>query len=1235
MLRASVNAVRAFEVAAAAKSSLSLQSLAKAIRTRAEVVEGRIQREKQRAWRIWLGAEGCASGRPSRAAYRWIRGHGGWSRSPVGNAALEDAVPDAGGDADDGTLDDLPAEDRTAEPHGCTDVGHAVVTPLAEQAAVDVEAAGWSQQWAMDDSYTQPIFDRNVMAALPLLTVLALRVAAMTFPAGTGLGGDNVAPRAFGRLSDSALSALARILMAAEALGAWGQAVSLVLIVLLPKPDGGLRPIGLFPTIIRVWMRARTVCARAWEAANAMPQLFGGAGMGAQRAAWTIAFRAEAAALTAQEHAVALLDLVKAFERVPHHLLAIAAARKGYPLVLLRLSLAAYRLQRVLGCEGVFSRLLVATRGITAGSGLATTELRLLLIDVIIVANRNWPMAQLVLYVDDLTVTASAAAEVAARIVAEVVNFIVLHFQQHLRLEVSATKSVAVGSRVRIARDVTSLMRRRALEPRRTAKGLGAAVSGGRRRSMVVPNARLKAVKRRLGRLRAFRRAGGNAVAYVRTAAIPAITYAADIMGVADSRLQVVRSTCARMASPAACGKNPDMVFYALDAGGGATDPAIPIHTLAVGAWACAWWEQWVPQDALVAAHAGAVARLAAAPSRPWLIVSGPVAALIATTRRIGWEFLSPRVLRDDIGRTWDLLRESPAAVKVAVADSVRRWRFARILKQFPAAVSTEPDCGIPISLDGEPSRASIVTDAGIRLGALLRARPAAVEAVPAWDAGCRPWLVSAMTGGQWAQARRAAVRSWDADPRCQLCLAQPGTLIHRRTCTATVPTDGWATTPHAVSAFSVRLRAERLHLMRTRAVLAVRVPRPTVTDDALVRWRSEVPDLTRNDLIFYTDGSLMQPRYREFKTAGCAVVIVSYDGALVGIVEARLPSRVGTASEAEARAFLLALTICPFTPIVITDCLSLLATAQGGLARATASRCTMAGVWTLIGAALDGDLAASVEQGKLLWMPSHLAHATAAAARKSDGSPVSVLDWRANRLADAVAKSAAGAPASTLNAVRCLKSAGDALLEEAAVLGAVTRAANTHRTQIVTASGNCVTVIKRDSIATVGTTCSGRERIGVGTAVGPVLAQAIVAPPAPAANARVRKRPVSPGGMSADVLARTKTRRVAALGAVAARARGERVAMRILDDAAAARAGAVAAADGRITSVLGERGADAFGVDPFGRAFAAAVGRVREVQCEASPLDRLAALRTRVAARQRASSLLAEAGGASSTGSM
>ena len=76
--------------------------------------------------------------------------------------------------------------------------------------------------------------------------------------------------------------------------------------------------------------------------------------------------------------------------------------------------------------------MLVATRSITAGSGTATTEFRLLLIDVIVVAQRNWPLAQLVLYVDDLTITASAAKGVAARMAGEIANFVILHFQQHL-----------------------------------------------------------------------------------------------------------------------------------------------------------------------------------------------------------------------------------------------------------------------------------------------------------------------------------------------------------------------------------------------------------------------------------------------------------------------------------------------------------------------------------------------------------------------------------------------------------------------------------------------------------------------------------------------------------------------------------------------------------------------------------------------------------------------------------
>ena len=75
--------------------------------------------------------------------------------------------------------------------------------------------------------------------------------------------------------------------------------------------------------------------------------------MGAQRAAWVAAWRAEAAAVEGKHYAMAILDLVKAFERIPHRVVIAYARKLGYNLRLLRLSLAAYRLARRIGVNGV------------------------------------------------------------------------------------------------------------------------------------------------------------------------------------------------------------------------------------------------------------------------------------------------------------------------------------------------------------------------------------------------------------------------------------------------------------------------------------------------------------------------------------------------------------------------------------------------------------------------------------------------------------------------------------------------------------------------------------------------------------------------------------------------------------------------------------------------------------------------------------------------------------------
>ena len=142
----------------------------------------------------------------------------------------------------------------------------------------------------------------------------------------------------------------------------------------------------------------------AWEEKQKRVYLYAGKGKGANVAAWKQAISAEVAASLGDDvqYAQALLDLVKAFDRIPLWLLVQEAAALGYPLKILRLSISVYTLERVIRIGGVVSKTILAWRGITAGSIFATTEMRVILIRAMDVGTKAFPRVNPVLFVDGL-----------------------------------------------------------------------------------------------------------------------------------------------------------------------------------------------------------------------------------------------------------------------------------------------------------------------------------------------------------------------------------------------------------------------------------------------------------------------------------------------------------------------------------------------------------------------------------------------------------------------------------------------------------------------------------------------------------------------------------------------------------------------------------------------------------------------------------------------------------------
>ena len=1050
----------------------------------AAVAENDTRIADRKAWKSWVtdGARprtgGCI---PCRRAFQWMRSPAGWIPCRQGTNEQEEATPIADEQDEIENLDLLRAEELTmlACQYGHTDGvrnwSTNSIVPLGMQAEVEATADDWATLWKEGQEYVLDLTP-DPLAHPPPITGLQLRNVAATFPPLTGLGADNIAPRALCRLCDNGLDTLAKLLNDTEKLGSWAQVLQLVLIALLPKNDGTKRPIGLFMTIIRIWMRARRERDAEWERDHARDQMYAGPGKGAQRAAWQLAFQAESAALADSGYGQSMLDLVKAFDKVRHDVLAAAAKKHNYCLWVLRLALAAYRAPRAVGVGGIYSRLIIATCSITAGAGGATTQLRVLMIDLI---DQSYVLfhavgVNQVLYVDDLSIDVITKKNLVHSVLAEATDFAINYFEDVLQMEVSAKKSVAVGSSLKIADKIIKAMQSFKVSAAKTGKGLGVGTIGGRRRYVAVLKDRLTAFQHKVKRVQTLRKSGVSAIMLTRAAGTASITYGSECCGMSDSHLQQCRASVANAISPPTRGKLHEAVLYSADSAGGRVDPAFEAHAQPIKHWALAWWEKWRNDDELELSHHQATVKLSQAKSSIWRSVNGPTTAVIASAWRIRWTFNSASVVTTDTGRILDLKKDSPAAVQQEVHRAVRRWKLGKLLAAIPSmkpAVLASDDCGTasplpPRGFDHFSWPRDDWHDLPWLTGRLLFGRTGTCKLVSEWDKSVAPYLASAQSNGQWTQARLFAVPEkhgvkWTDTDLCQLCGEATGTALHRHDCRVTKPPDGWSKPPPTAVDYLTSLTGGARETLKTRGLAIVRAKIPPPDEDGCIKWLKNVPGtVNESTLDWYIDGSLLDGPQQWTARVGAGFAGVAPNGSVIAYGFGIPPRGICTTPGAEAWALGVVIQATASRRSVTTDCDGNRSAIRSGRRWATHATRPFARIWDQIFEALDPD------QGTdwIKWMPAHLTRSQFTSNRKSDGQPVSAVDHRANALVDELAKYAARLHRLPAALRKYLDGAAEGILHATAMAGVVAQRANTYEVNTWLPNGEVQTTLHRDS---------------------------------------------------------------------------------------------------------------------------------------------------------------------------
>ena len=547
------------------------------------------------------------------------------------------------------------------------------------------------------------------------------------------------------------------------------------------------------------------------------------------------------------------------------------------------------------------------------------------------------------IYVDDMFIHAEGSRQRVCRALPVATRLLVVELNR-VELLVSDTKSEGIASSPSLALALSAALRDLRIRFALGCKSLGGNLTATRNRRASVTRARISSLKARRSRFARLRAGGVHTARFFRAGWNAAVSWGLHVVGIASTPLQTWRREVARGCAASAAGKSVDLVLTLADSRDSqTTDPAFDAHVLPLVYWAHAVWSDLRPVTALAQALACAQSRIDAAASM-WSVVTGPASAVIASASRLGWRVPDCTRFVDDLGVELNLRRASPARVRVAVVESVRRWQAARIARTFPASQLHD----------------------GIRLDPLRRLLSRTGEN---WSSAEQAQLRSAIVGGQWLQAR--LYRRWPG-----AVVPMSAVRVSRRGPSLTG--SGGVRTPSLVAARTRHVPPWILELARQgtadgkvgtweRALFPL-PPLPSLSERVHDTFEWDVEPEGQAELAtFYPDASRCGGFIAPAAAYGWAFVARDAEGTTVAAAHGVPPAWVRSVNAAETWALAQAARSSLPGSSFKSDCLAAVLTARQGCSHATSAKQTCAEAWAMFFAAAGEEGIPPVE-----WIPAH-----------------------------------------------------------------------------------------------------------------------------------------------------------------------------------------------------------------------------------------------------------------------